>query len=215
VIRINLLAQKRRVEGARRSEAGQGWLVAIGLLFVLELVALFVFHGVKTEEQAEQQRKNKELEAQIERSKKLVADHPTVQKELAELREREDAIKQLQSARTGPTAVLLELARLLTPGRGPSVSPDRLGQVRRDNPLAAFNAGWDPRRLWISSFVEQARKVKVEGMASDGEDVSELARRMNLSDYFEGVVLLPGKQEKDKESGLDVVRFSLEAQVKY
>lgn len=214
MIRINLLAQKRRVE-ARRTEAGQGWLIAVGLLFVLELVALFVFHGVKDEERADQQRKNKELEAQIERSRKLVADHPVVQKELGELRAREDAIKQLQSARTGPTAVLLELSRLLTPGRGPTVSPDRLGQVRRDNPLAAFNAGWDPRRLWISSFVEQSRKVKVEGMASDGEDVSELARRMNLSEYFANVVLLPGKQEKDKDSGLEVVHFSLEAQVRY
>lgn len=214
MIRINLLAQKRRVE-ARRTEAGQGWLVAVGVLFVLELVALFVFHGLKDEERADQLRKNKELEAQIERSKKLVSDHPAVQKELGELRAREDAIKQLQSARTGPTAVLLELSRLLTPGRGPTVSPDRLGQVRRDNPLAAFNAGWDPRRLWISSFVEQARKVKVEGMANDGEDVSELARRMNLSEYFANVVLLPGKQEKDKESGLDVVHFSLEAQVRY
>ena len=38
---------------------------------------------------------------------------------------------------------------------------------------------------------------------------------MNLSDYFANVVLLPGKQEKDKETGVEVVRFSLEAEVKY
>jgi len=29
------------------------------------------------------------------------------------------------------------------------------------------------------------------------------------------VMLLPGKQEKDKDSGLQVIRFSLEAEVKY
>jgi type IV pilus assembly protein PilN len=74
---------------------------------------------------------------------------------------------------------------------------------------------WDPRRLWVTSFVEQARKVKLEGVARDGEDVSELARRMNLSDYFANVVLLPGKQEKDQDTGVEVVRFSLEAEVKY
>ena len=111
--------------------------------------------------------------------------------------------------------VLLELARILTPGRGPSVPPDKLSQLRRDNPLAVFNVNWDPRRLWVTSFVEQARKVKLEGVAKDGEDVSEHARRMNLSDYFANVVLLPGKQEKDTESGVEVVRFSLEAEVKY
>jgi type IV pilus assembly protein PilN len=111
--------------------------------------------------------------------------------------------------------VLLELARILTPGRGPSVPADKLSQLRRDNPLAVFNMNWDPRRLWVTSFVEQARKVKLEGVAKDGEDVSELARRMNLSDYFANVVLLPGKQEKDKDTGVEVVRFSLEAEVKY
>jgi len=57
--------------------------------------------------------------------------------------------------------------------------------------------------------------VRLEGVALDGEDVSELARRMNLSDYFNNVVLLPGKQEKQQTTGLPVVRFSLEAQVKY
>jgi hypothetical protein len=45
--------------------------------------------------------------------------------------------------------------------------------------------------------------------------VSELARRLNLSDYFSNVVLLPGKQEKGKDIAANVVRFSLEAQVKY
>jgi len=78
-----------------------------------------------------------------------------------------------------------------------------------------FNGNWDPRRLDVTSFNEQARKVRLEGVALDGEDVSELARRMNLSDYFNNVVLLPGKQEKQQTTGLPVVRFSLEAQVKY
>jgi hypothetical protein len=45
--------------------------------------------------------------------------------------------------------------------------------------------------------------------------VSELARRLNLSDYFSNVVLLPGKAEQGKDGALPVIRFSLEAQVKY
>jgi type IV pilus assembly protein PilN len=183
--------------------------------FQAQVAALFVFHGFKNEELSDQQRKNTELESQIEQSKQSVLNHPEVTKKLEELRARETAIGRLQTARTGPTAILLELTHILTPGRGPSVAPDKLSQLRRENPLAVFNANWDPRRLEIKSFAESARKVKLEGSAQDGEDVSELARRLNLSDYFSNVVLLPGKQEKDKDSGLPVIHFSLEAQVKY
>ena len=64
-------------------------------------------------------------------------------------------------------------------------------------------------------FVESDRTVRLEGMARDGEDVSELARRMNLSSYFYDVQLLPAKRETEKESGLQLVSFKLEAKVRY
>jgi type IV pilus assembly protein PilN len=213
MIKINLLTQKRRVESA--PQKSQLWLVAVMVAFIAEIGALIVFHGFKDAELQDQRRRNTEITAQIEQSKNSVKNHPEVLKKLEELRAREAAIGKLQTARTGPTAVLLELARILTPGRGPSVPPDKLSQLRRDNPLAVFNVNWDPRRLWVTSFNENARKVKLEGVAKDGEDVSELARRMNLSDYFANVVLFSGRQEKDKDSGVEVVTFSLEAEVKY
>ncbi|MCA9597925.1 MAG: PilN domain-containing protein [Myxococcales bacterium] len=212
MIKINLLPQKKRAE---RSEASQMWLVVVLVLFIFEAGGLFVFHGIKSEELKDQNRKNAELKTQIETSKRAVANHTKIKQELEQLRAREDAIAKLQSARTGPTAVMLELARILTPGRGPSVDPDRLAQIRKENPLAVYNPGWDARRLWLTRFVEQQRKVRLEGVARDGEDVSELARRMNLSSYFFDVRLLPAKTEKDKDSGLEVVRFQLEAQVRY
>jgi type IV pilus assembly protein PilN len=214
MIKINLLTQKRRAESGA-SQKSQLWLVAVMVAFIAEVGGLIVFHGFKDAELTEQRRKNTELTAQIEQSKSNVKNHPEVLKKLEELRARETAIGKLQSARTGPTAVLLELARMLTPGRGPSVAPDKLSQLRRDNPLAVFNVNWDPRRLWVTSFVEEARKVKLEGVARDGEDVSELARRMNLSDYFANVVLRQGNKEKDNETGVEVVKFKLEAEVKY
>jgi type IV pilus assembly protein PilN len=214
MIRVNLLAQRKRAQRTGQ-EQSQAWLVAILIALLIEVVGLFVFHGMKSEELAEQERKNRAVIAQIERSKSNVADHASVKDRLALLRAREEAIAQLQSARTGPTAVLLEFARILTPNRGPSVSPERLNQLRRDNPLAAMNSSWDPRRLWIVSFREERRRVRIDGLARDGEDVSELARRMNLSDYFAEVQLLPARREVDAVTKLELVRFSLEAGVKY
>lgn len=206
MIRINLLAQKKRAE---RSEGSQVWLAVVMVVVLAEVAALFVFHSIKAEELADQKRKNAELTSQIDQAKKNVANHTQVKADLALLRARETAIQKLQSARSGPTAVLMELARILTPGRGPSVDPDRLAQLRRDNPLSVFNPTWDARRLSITSFVEAQRKLKIDGIARDGEDVSELARRLNLSAFFYDVTLLPAT--RDAES----VKFSVEAKVRY
>ncbi len=206
MIRINLLAQKKRAEGA---EASQLWLVVVMVVVLAEVAALFVLHSFKAQELSDQQHKNAELTAQIEQAKKNVANHEQVKAELALLRARETAIQKLQSGRSGPTAILMELARILTPGRGPSVDPDRLAQLRRDNPLSVFNPNWDARRLWLTSYVESQRKLKIDGTARDGEDVSELARRLNLSSYFSDVRLLPAVRKAD------FVEFSIEAKVRY
>ena len=213
MIRINLLPQKRR-----RVEAGSGgelWiLAALGVLLV-EIVVLFVFHGMQESLLAEEVKKNSEVQAQIDASKQAVSNHPNVKSELERMRAREDAIAKLQSARTGPTAVLLEMARILTPGLGPSLDPEKLAEVRRDNPLALYNPAWDGRRLWITRFLESSRLLRITGIALNGEDVSEIAKRMMLSDYFDKVRLLPAKKTKEGKSKLEVVEFALEAEVKY
>ena len=206
MIRINLLAQKKRAE---RSDGSQVWLAVVMVVVLAEVAALFVLHSFKAEELADQQRKNNELSSQIEQAKKNVANHEQVKAELALLRARETAIQKLQSGRSGPTAILMELARILTPGRGPSVDPDRLAQLRRDNPLSVFNPNWDSRRLWVTGYVEAQRKLRIDGKARDGEDVSELARRLNLSSYFYDVKLLPATREND------FVKFSIETKVRY
>jgi type IV pilus assembly protein PilN len=211
VIRVNLLPQKRRKPAASR---GDLWLGATLGVVVLEVVGCFVWYGSKQDELEQQQSRNRALQAQIEQVKNASKSHEEVKKKLSSLRDREEAIAKLQSARTGPTAMLLEVARMLTPGRGPSVDPNELTKLRRDNPGQDYNQNWDARRLWLVRFIEADRTVRLEGMARDGEDVSELARRMNLSTYFHDVQLLPAKRETDK-SGLPVVSFKLEAKVRY
>jgi len=214
MIRVNLLPQKKRAE-RRPGEGGQLWLVALLILCLAEVAGLFVFHAFKVDELQEQQRANKELENRIKKAKDSVKDHDSIKGKLKTLRDREDAIAKLQSARTGPTAVLLEMARILTPGRGPSVSPETLDRLRREDPLSMYNPNWDPRRLWLLQYIESQRKVTLKGRAQNGEDVAELAKRMNLSGYFHDVRLLPARNTKGKDGGLTLVEFQLEAKVRY
>ena len=211
MIRINLLPQKREA----RRDAGQGWLVAVMLVVAAEVVVLGLYHQFKLQELAKQKQVNSELTNQISQIEATVKNHAEVKKKLEVLRAREEAIKKLQTARSGPTAILLELSRLLTMGRGPSISPEELMQKKKDNPQDVHNVSWDARRLWLMSFREQQRVVKLEGFARDGEDVSELARRMTLSKYFTDVMLLPAQRVVESETKLDVVKFQLQAKVRY
>lgn len=213
MIRINLLPRRRRSEP--QSGANQGWLIAVMVVLLAEVFGLFALHSYGEQGLRAQERKNAELTAQIEQSKRSVSNHAAVREKLTELRAKEEAIAALQSARTGPTAVLLELARILTLGRGPTVDPARLELLKRENPLAVFSPNWDARRLWLTRFVEQNREVQIGGLARDGEDVSEFARRLGLSGYFDNVRLLPGRRSTTSQGNLEVVEFELQAKARY
>lgn len=215
MIRVNLLPHKKGPRGADRAAGpSQRWLLVVLGVLVLEVVALFLFHRGKLDELQERKTVNAQLNGEIQSIRTLLASHEEIKKALITLRAREDAILKLQTARSGPTAVLLELAQLLTP-KGPTADPDRLAQLRKDNPLAVYNSGWDGHRLWLTNYVESDRTVRIEGLARDGADVSELAQRLKLSTYFYDVTLLPGKKESEKDAKIEMVQFALQLKVRY
>lgn len=225
MIRINLLPQKKQVRrrgGAQQGDAGAGdggpsqaWFaVVLGVLLLEVIVLLFVYKG-KQDDLKAVEKQNDELKASIESIQRDVADHARIKAALKELRDREEAIQKLQAARTGPTATMLELSRILTPGRGPTVDRDKLEQLKRDNPTAVPNANWDARRLWLATYNETDRQVRIAGVARDGEDVSEFLRRLSLSDYFHEVRLLPAAKGVDATTKLELVRFEMSAKVRY
>ena len=215
MIRVNLLPQKK--EG-RRSGGGEGsqiWLLAILGVVVLEIVVLIVFHKGKQDELDALQKKNDQVQSSITEITKQIANHADIKNQLKDLRDREDAITKLQSARSGPTAAMLELSRILTPGRGPTTDRDKIEQLKRDDPGAVPNPNWDPRRLWLKAYSDQSRSVKLEGVARDGEDVSEFLRRLTLSEYFYELRLLPASKGSDSSSSVKLVKFELSAKVRY
>lgn len=215
MIRVNLLPQKK--EG-RRSGGGEGsqiWLLAILGVVVLEIVVLIVFHKGKQDELDALQKKNDQVQSSITEITKQIANHADIKNQLKDLRDREDAITKLQSARSGPTAAMLELSRILTPGRGPTTDRDKIEQLKRDDPGAVPNPNWDPRRLWLKAYSDQSRSVKLAGVARDGEDVSEFLRRLTLSEYFYELRLLPANKANDSSSGVKLVNFELSAKVRY
>jgi type IV pilus assembly protein PilN len=217
MVRINLLPDRKQI-GRRlpTPEAGQGWvLVAVGAALLTVVVCLFV-QKMKQNELTALQNENSVTKGQIDAISKQIADHDQITARLKELRDREDAIQKLQAARSGPTSTLLELSRLLTVGgKGPTADRDKIEQMKRDNPAEVYNANWDPRRLWLTSYKESDRVVKMGGQARDGEDVSEFERRLKLSDYFTDVKLLPGSKITDNQTHQELFQFELSAKVRY
>ena len=214
MIRVNLLPQKRGARSAAPA-ASQRWLLVVLGVLVFQVVVLFLFHKKKLDDLQDQQNINAQLNGKIDGIQKLVANHEEIKKALVALRAREDAIAKLQSARSGPTAVLLEMAQLLTAGKGPTADPERLQQLRKENPLAVYNPGWDTRRLWLTQYVESDRVVKIDGLARDGADVAELAQRLKLSVYFYEITVLPGSKGTSSKDKLELVDFALQLKVRY
>ena len=211
MIRINLLPDAVRPQ---QTQGGQGWLIVLMAALAVEVVAAFILYSFKQAELKTQKQENARIEERIKQAQAAVKDHAEVTSKVAALKAREEAIDKLQRGRLGPAAMMVELSHLLTKNRGPSVTPEKLEQVQNES-LGAYNQGWDPRRLWLLEFKEQDRVMRLEGLARDGEDVSELARRMNMSAYFADVRLLPAKRTKADQAGIEWVNFQLEARVRY
>jgi type IV pilus assembly protein PilN len=212
VIRVNLLPHVRETRAA--PESSQVWLLVVMGVVVLEIVGLFFFHQTKEDELAEIKTRVAQLQNEITDIKGVVKDHAQVKERLGVLRAREEAIAKLQAARKGPTAVLMELSHVLTPGKGPTID-EATALKMKTNPMAVYNPAWDTRRLWLSGLVESERSVRLDGTARDGTDVYEFAQRLKLSRFFSDVTLLPGKQQKEKDTKVDVVTFALQVKARY
>jgi len=182
---------------------------------VVTIVICLFIQKVKQDELTAITRENQNTQGQIDAIKSQIANHDEITGKLKELRDREEAIQKLQAARTGPTSTLLELSHVLTPGRGPTTDRDKLEQMKHDNPAEVYNSNWDARRLWLTSYQEVDRTVKLGGLARVGEDVSELERRLKLSDYFTDVKLMPGQKIVDGQTHQELFKFELSAKVRY
>jgi type IV pilus assembly protein PilN len=213
MIRINLLPEAKRQVSTGGSS--QMWgvvylLSSFGWGVVLFLVYLSYNHVLE-----EQNAKNAELQGQIDRAKSQTENIGEVEAKLAKSRQLEEVVTGLQAARQGPARVLMELSKILSEGGGPSVPPDKLDALRRDNPLLIYNPGWDIRRLWLDKFEEMKGKCTIWGFGKTNEDVAEFLRRLNTSELFDKVTLRTTNAVIDIPTGLPVVSFNLTCEVKY
>ena len=215
MIRVNLLP--RRKEAKR--EGGKAWIAVLAAAALAMIVGIVIVHAGKKKELDDQLEANRAIEASIADKKAKVANHEAVKKELAEYQAREDAISKLQAGRTGPTAMMIELSRILTPRKMPTMDVEALEKLRRENPGAVPSEKWDPHRLWITAFREVDRAVQITGFGKTNDDVAEFLRRLTVSKYFAEVRLIRTDEQQNKDPALGVTytttSFEIKAKVRY
>jgi type IV pilus assembly protein PilN len=85
----------------------------------------------------------------------------------------------------------------------------------KKDPNAGYNPTWDPRRLWISSYTENKRRIMLQGGAKSFDDVAEYMKRLQLSVYFTDVQLNPVRAAVDAKHGVKHVTFEMTATANY
>ncbi len=213
MIRINLLPHKR---GAVSSQGASGrlWGYAyLGAVAVWCLALAFVYFGLVSDlDQAKAQ--NSEIERQVKLVKDQSGNLEELQKQLEQSKQLEQVVKNLKDARQGPHRMLLELSNILSPGRGPTIDPAKLDDLRKSNPEAGISGGWDTRRLWITGFEENSHNCRVIGEARNNEDIAEFLRRLALSVVFDDVVLVRTGMPQNAGAAA-LVAFELTCKVRY
>ena len=218
MIRINLLPQARKAVRAPAAAATTGgqqawvvvYLVALALWGV-SLTAVYILYSGKLDEQQQQ---NAALDSQIQQLLTKSAQLDEVRAELQASVRLEELVAELNKARQGPTRVMMEISKILSPGGGPTIDPQALEALRAENPLAGYNRSWDPRRLWLTEFREENRECQITGQGKTNEDVAEFLRRLALSELFEQVTLTK-TEAVEGEAGLSFIKFELTSRVRY
>jgi len=211
MIRINLLP----VRQVRKVQAGQRQMLLFVVLIVAELGAMGLLYKSESDDLAEQQRTLVQLQTDVAALKREVGDYERLHSQRARLISQRNVINALNAQRSGPVWVLRELSRLMSVSGRPTIDQKKLEQLLRVDPTAGFNPKWNPRRLWLEGVNEQGGNVTIIGKAKDYDDVAELLKRLNISEYFHNVQLKRNDSVIDGALGLKVVRFSMTCQVKY
>jgi type IV pilus assembly protein PilN len=216
MIKINLLPQKKKAREAQPGERD----VAIG---VIALAA--AFGGIYFGYHRAQQKKLKDLEttnrgleddnasmrAQVEKQKDIEAVVTAEQ-------ERENAIQKLVKAKSVPAHLLQELGDVMTPGRMPTMTremADRTSDGPKGDPNRRFALDWDPKHIWITSFAEKAGAFILEGGAQSDGDVTQLAKRLQASVYFQDVTPRGADRKTDTIGNITYYTFTITGKVVY
>jgi type IV pilus assembly protein PilN len=216
MIKINLLPQKKKAREASPGERD----VAVGILAVAGLFAAvyFGYHMKQAKKLKNLQHVNSELEADNASKRAQVDKQKDIEQVVTAEQEREAAIAKLVKAKSVPAHLLQELGDMLTPGRLPTMTremADRTSDGPKGDPNRRFALDWDPKHVWITSFSEKSGAFILEGGAQSDGDVTQLAKRLQASVYFQEITPKGAERTTDQNGNITYYKFTITGKVVY
>ncbi len=196
MIRINLLP----VREAKKRESGKQMLLLFVVLVIAEVGVFFYWSSSKDDELASLVGKNGGLAAEVKKLEALAATGKKAEAEKVELERQKQVLDSIVEGQTGPVKMLDELSLMLSPVEDPAL---KLAQKKR-----GWNPDWDPKRLWIKTFVENNRIVKMTGYARSNDDLAEFLHRLSSARHFTEVRL--NFSAAVQEQGMKTVQFDID-----
>jgi len=213
MIKINLLPQKR---SRRAADPGQQQV----LLGVVVILAVFVgVYALYQRPKAKKLSDLKDVNGQLASANSSKQQQLAKQKDLEALveaeKDRSKAIARLVKAKSVPAYLLEELGDILTPGRAPTMTTEMGDRISGGDPNRRYALDWDPRHVWITSFSEKSGVFTLEGGAQSDGDVTQLAKRMQASVYFQEVTPRGGERVTDTNGSVTYYKFTITGKVVY
>lgn len=204
MIRINLLQS----EHAAASTGGTGFIALAGLLVLALVAGLYFVQSGAEDEYNRVRATNNNTRSKIKALKKETKEVEKLELEKEQLERQKQVLQGLVEGKNGPINMLFEMAEMV---RVEDDSEKKLAQKNK-----GWNPEWDPKRMWISSFFEKNRIVRIEGFARSNEDVAEFHHRLESSRHFVEVTLRLSEVVTFTElGGAKFVRFTIDAVALY
>jgi type IV pilus assembly protein PilN len=205
MLRINLLPVREK----RRRSAGQRHIFLIAALVGVECLGFYYVYSEQDEERQKRVDENAVKQKKIDKLKAEIGDISELESKKSELQQQQKILDALEVGRQGPVRVLQDIWFMLTP---PTDRRTRVEIERRGG-----QPNWDPKRLWLTSFVESERDLTILGAAKSNDDVAEFLTRLGSSKYFNDVQLLwtKGREADESLNKVKYVQFNVRCRVSY
>jgi type IV pilus assembly protein PilN len=173
------------VRVSRKKQAGKQQLVLFGLVLALGFVVNFMWASARTSELQRREALVRRTRDEIAQLDRIIGEVKNIKTQQQQLREKLDVLATLKENRTGPVRMLDELATLT------------------------------PKRLWFTKLEEKGGVIKLTGVATSIDDVSELMAALKGSKHFRSVELEKTAARTEGKSAVRLVDFSLSTAVLY
>jgi len=221
MIRINLLPTKK----SRQAEKGQKMILLAVLLLGCAAGGMFLLTSSLMEDVKKKKHEWSDLNARRVELTNDTKDYARFEADKTDLLNKQAAIEALRGARQTPTWALDELAQILQkdrraptathPGSGPTMTKEMKARVE-SNKNAQWSEGWDAKKLWLTSIVEEKdHELVIEGGAQSDKDVTQFAKRLQASVYFRDVIPVSGSMKNHPTLSIPYYVWQIRTKVLY